>query len=573
MSIRAKIFTLAGTLLVLFGIVVGTLSVLQAATAHRLEDIVAHHEALRRILGDVDVETDEYELRVDRLLLQSGASGDPAEMQAAVAKIEPVGNRIREEFEKLGTVLASAVAYNHDNPDDLEELARVQGELPLIARQVDPFVALGKEVTDAALAGRLEEARALSRRFVAFEQAFGPDLAQIRHSVGTLTERAVARIYAHQRVNAWLSFGLFAVASVVGLGISGVGSARVVAALHKLLASTRAVEAGRTDLTVPVLTRDEVGELARAFNHMLAELHQRERIQDTFGTFIDPRIVNRLISASEGTNDTAERKVATIFFSDIQGFSAISEQLTAAAMVNLLNAYFTAVAEQIRRHNGIIDKYIGDAVMAFWCVPFSAGDEHALDGCKAALAQIAAIAEMRQRLPDLTGLRRNAPDLVVRMGIATGDVVVGTIGSPHARSFTVIGDMVNIASRLEGVNKLYGTSVLIAEDTYRLAQHGIEARELDIVTVSGKSEPVRIYELMAEAGGLDATRIELRQAFAEGLEAYRQEDWSKAEERFEACRRLVPDDGPTAVYLKRLAQQRDDPTPDGRDGVVRLTKK
>jgi adenylate cyclase len=265
--------------------------------------------------------------------------------------------------------------------------------------------------------------------------------------------------------------------------------------------------------------------------------------------------------------------MVTIFFSDIQGFSNISEQLTAAAMVNLLNGYFTAVAGEISRHNGIIDKYIGDAVMAFWCAPFSPGDDHALDGCKAALDQLGAIAEFRKRLPEVTGLRRDAPALAVRMGIATGEAVVGAIGSPSARSYTVIGDTVNLASRLEGVNKLYGTSVIIAEDTFRFAQDAIEARELDIVTVSGKSEKIRIYELMAASGGLDATRCALREQFAHGLDAYRRQDWDAAEHFFAACSGLVADDGPSTVYLARIAAFRREPPAAGWDGVWQISEK
>src|SRR5690606_32773066 len=130
------------------------------------------------------------------------------------------------------------------------------------------------------------------------------------------------------------------------------------------------------------------------------------------------------------------------------------------------------------------------------------------------------------------GLRRNTPELVVRMGIATGEVVVGAIGSPSARSYTVIGDTVNLASRLEGVNKAYGTHAILAEETYRLAQGAIEARELDTVLVAGKSEPIRIYELMAEAGGLEAAQAELRDAFADALAAYRRRDWDAAEAGF-----------------------------------------
>ena len=279
---------------------------------------------------------------------------------------------------------------------------------------------------------------------------------------------------------------------------------------------------------------------------MVEELRTRERIKDTFGKFVDPRIVSRLIGSGA---DQAERRTLTIFFSDIKEFSGISEQLTASAIVNLLNSYFGAVAAVIHAHHGVIDKYIGDAVMAFWCAPFSPGDDHAGDACLAALAQQEAIVALRAQLPEITGMRRNPPKLVIRMGIATGEAVVGTIGSVAARSYTVIGDTVNLASRLEGVNKVYGTSIILSEETFRLAQEVIEARELDIITVAGKTEPIRIYEAMSRAGELGPERSELRERFADGLAAYRRQDWDAAERFFAACSELVADDGPSTVYL------------------------
>src|SRR5262249_41953514 len=193
--------------------------------------------------------------------------------------------------------------------------------------------------------------------------------------------------------------------------------------------------------------------------------------------------------------------------------------------------------------------------------------------CRACLAQLDAIARLRTRLPEITGLRRNGPDRVVRMGLASGEVVVGAVGSPNARSYTVIGDTVNLASRLEGVNKVYGTSIILAEDTYRLARHAIEARELDIVTVAGKSEPIRIYELLAETGGLDSTAAELRETFGQGLDAYRQQNWDTAMAQFELCHRLAPNDGPSRVYLERVAHMRCNPPPPDWDGVWRLATK
>ena len=174
-----------------------------------------------------------------------------------------------------------------------------------------------------------------------------------------------------------------------------------------------------------------------------------------------------------------------MFFSDIKAFTELSEQLTADVIVRLLNAYFTAVTRIIRERNGIVDKYIGDAVMAFWTPPFAPGESHAEEACLAALAQQAALTDFRRELSNVTGLRRDVPDFRVRMGLATGEVVVGTIGSDTTKSYTVIGDIVNGASRLEVVNKVYGTSILVSGDTMRLAQNAVEARELDLLLVAG----------------------------------------------------------------------------------------
>jgi len=319
--------------------------------------------------------------------------------------------------------------------------------------------------------------------------------------------------------------------------------------LRQLVVRTRAIESGTDSEPLSILTRDEVGELALSFNRMVDELRTRERIKDTFGKFIDPRIVSRLIGSGA---EQPERRTLTIFFSDIKDFSGISEQLTASAVVNLLNSYFGAVADVIHKHHGFIDKFIGDAVMAFWVSPFSAGDDHASDACLAALAQQEAITLLSGQLPEITGMRRNPPKLAIRMGIATGEAVVGTIGSDSARSYTVIGETVNLASRLESINKVYGTSLILSEETYRTAQQVVEVRELDLITVAGKTEPVRIYEAMGRLGELAPERFQIRDMFAKGLAAYRLQDWDEAQGCFDSCLASDDQDGPSRLFLDRV---------------------
>jgi class 3 adenylate cyclase len=287
---------------------------------------------------------------------------------------------------------------------------------------------------------------------------------------------------------------------------------------------------------------------------MVEELRVKARIRDTFGKYVDPRIVAGLLDRPELTDAKGSRREMTIFFCDMKDFTGFSEGMTPAALVNVLNRYMTVMSEPVRRHNGIIDKYIGDEIMAFWGPPFTGAEEHPGLACLAALDQLAGLAAFRAELPELTGLRRGVPEIDIRIGIATGDAVVGSIGSEQTRNYTVIGDTVNLASRLVGANKTYGTSALISEATSRFAADLVETREIDSVIVVGKTEPHRIFELLGRKGEVAAERLALRDAYVEALGAYRRQAWDKARAGFESCLAIAPGDRPSKVFLKRIAQ-------------------
>jgi adenylate cyclase len=568
MTIRKKIFLLAGILLALFGVVVGVLAVIQKLDSDQISNITEYELPLTRLVAEIDVDTDRYELGILRALRLDPLN--PPELATAIAAKKEVADELRADVDAATTLLAKAIQDPGYRAAERVELARIEGSFKYLARSLEGFLATGEQTLAALINGQREDARTTSLGFAKFAQAFGPDLSEIRRNLAGLTDRAARAVLARQRLNTYLSFGLFVAACGIGLGISAVGSARVVGGLRQLVVRTRAIESGKESAPLSILTRDEVGELALSFNRMVEELRTRERIKDTFGKFVDPRIVTRLIGSGA---EQAERRTLTIFFSDIKAFSGISEQLTASAVVNLLNSYFGTVADVIHAHHGFIDKYIGDAVMAFWVSPFSAGDDHASDACLAALAQQEAITALRDQLPEITGMRRNPPKLAVRMGIATGEAVVGTIGSDSTRSYTVIGDTVNLASRLESINKVYGSSLILSEETYRMAQQVIEARELDLITVAGKTEPVRIYEGMGRVGELTPERIQLREMFASGLAAYRQQNWDEAQTCFDSCLLGAVEDGPSLLFVERIRQLRSTAPPADWDGVWRFLEK
>lgn len=571
MTIRFKILALSTALLAILCVALFVSLRLQENVHEEIGGITDYHIPITGLLSEIDVATDDYELNLSRLLRHGNAT--PQDIATHEKRERELTAAIDASFEQAKALITKAIDDPRNDLSDRLAFARMLGTLSMLQRDAAPLGQLGLNVLEAYRAGDMAKTSRLMGEFAAFERSLGTDLAEIRREIAKLTEDSTLETLGRQNSVEQLSLALFLAAAAFGLGVAGVMTARLVGGLRRLVAGAKAVEQGTFGELLPVTSRDEIGELTRAFNHMVAELKAKERIKDTFGKYVDPRIVAGLIGPTGEALDSAERRVVTVFFSDIKGFSGLSEQLTAAAIAKLLNRYFTIATETIRDHNGVIDKYIGDSVMAFWAAPFSPGDDHAADGCRAALAQQAALATLRRELPEILGLRRQVPEFTVRMGLATGEVVVGTIGAPTAKSFTVIGDTVNLASRLEGINKAYGTQIVVAEDTFRLAQGAIEARELDLITVAGKAEPVRIFEVMAEAGALSPEAQALRERYAEALALYRACEFDAAEAAFKACLKIAPDDGPAALFIKRIATLRAAPPPADWDGVWRMTEK
>jgi len=254
------------------------------------------------------------------------------------------------------------------------------------------------------------------------------------------------RAYQHHVVD--IGLALLALAALLGITVAAAVTRGLVRPVRRLLAGTAAVEQGALDTVVPITSRDEIGRLTQSFNSMVGELRMKAQIRETFGKYVDPRIVAGLIDRPELTDAKGSRREMTILFCDMRGFTTFSEGMTPAAVVTVLNRYMTLMSEPIRRNSGILDKYIGDGIMAFWGPPFTGADEQARLACLAALDQIAGLAAFRAELSDLTGLKRGLPEIDIRIGVATGDVVAGNIGSEQTRNYTVIGDAVNLGSRL-----------------------------------------------------------------------------------------------------------------------------
>jgi adenylate cyclase len=300
----------------------------------------------------------------------------------------------------------------------------------------------------------------------------------------------------------------------------------------------------------------------------LVEEREKARIRGMFQQYVAASVVDELLKKPELLALGGEERVLSVLFSDVVGFSTVSEQLTPTQLVELLNEYLTAMTEIVLEHGGIIDKYQGDALMAEFGAPVPMED-HALRACLAALDMKDQLVLLREKWAE-----EGKPLLEARSGINTGKMLVGNLGSRRIMDYTVMGDHVNLASRLEGTNKLYGTDIMISEFTWNEVRDRLLCRELDRIRVKGKEEPVRIFEVVAdrEKGVPPATEA-LLAAFTDALTLYKEGRFEEAREAFEALAVDHPDDGPIRLYVDRCREYLAEPPPPDWDGVYTMTTK
>jgi adenylate cyclase len=362
-------------------------------------------------------------------------------------------------------------------------------------------------------------------------------------------------------------------AAILGLIFSLFVGTGITRPVRRLLEGTRAVEAGRLDGSIDVTTRDEIGQLTMAFNNMVEQLRHKERMRETFGRYFDPRVVEGLIDRQSLAATEGQRRVMTVLFCDMKGFTRLSEGMTPQGLVKVMNHYLSTMSGPIRGHQGIIDKYIGDAIMAYWGPPFTRDDEQARLACLAAIDMAERGKALRTELPELLGVRAVPSDCDVRIGIATGEVLVGSIGSEFMMSYTVMGDAVNLASRLEGANKLYGSHSLVSEPTVAAAGETIAFREIDRLVVVGQTHPEAVFEIMGRKGELTPERLSLQKRYSEGLAAYRSCRWDDARHAFRAALEAVPGDGPSMALVSRIESFATNPPAADWDGAWHLDHK
>jgi len=320
------------------------------------------------------------------------------------------------------------------------------------------------------------------------------------------------------------------------------------------------------NITYPILNLVLTYLGITGYRYMTEEM-EKKKVRGAFQYYLTASVVEQMLKNPEKLKLGGEKKDLTVLFSDIRGFTSISERMAPELLVKFLNEYLTKMTDIVFKYDGLLDKYIGDALMAIWGAPLDQPD-HARRACFTALEMVEELRVLQEKWA-----AEGMPRLDIGIGINAGPMVVGNMGSERRFNYTVMGDSVNLGSRLEGLNKLYGTNVIVSEMTYERVRDEILGRELDSVRVKGKHQPVKIYELLARRAEVSAEQQALTEEFNIALAEYKKRNWDPALQAFQSLLTRHPHDGPTKLYVERCQTLMSNPPPLDWSGVYTLTTK
>ena len=500
---------------------------------------------------------------------------DPGVADDAIAEHVQAFRKAQAEFDREIADAERLLKEQRDSTSSATVAAGLQRLAEALA-ELRPLIENYETQTAACLAAisarALPEAR---RRLVTIDglrQQLGERLETMRAGMFA-TLKVISKEAQDTEARARVAtIAVFVLSSILGLATAAIGAMRVIRSIKSLVLGAEAVESGNLDTRIQIASRDEIGRLAASFNRMTEGLRMRDRIRETFGRYVDRRIADQLIGAHDLLAERGERRDVAVMFCDLAGFAALSERVEAEQLVRFLNAYFSILAREIAATEGIIDKYIGDAVMAYWCPPFVPQDAVPLRSADAALLCLGQVPAMAAFSEAIFG-GGTAYHPRIRIGIASGQSITGSIGANERRNYTVIGDTVNLAARIEAATRVYRTTNLVCGRTAATIRTSFQLREIDTVLLPGFDAPQTIFEILGRAGEVAAEQQELRASYELALDAYRRGDWPDARQRFSDCLSMAPEDGPARTMLQRIETLAATPaTADSWSSVWRLGK-
>ncbi|MGJ4942751.1 adenylate/guanylate cyclase domain-containing protein [Bradyrhizobium sp. HKCCYLS1011] len=574
-SIRQKIIGIAAGLIIL-AVITSILSmVLAGRVGHLLDELTGRYIPAYGHLARVNIKSLERSVALRRMMgaRMMEAAPDQAAYTEQLKRFQDLDADVAREA-TAARQLINAIIEDPSTPSDNAALgrldARIEATTTDLRRRVNEESARVIQRLDAR---DFPDAARMMAGVDQLRDEFDDRIDGIRADMLRQVEASASTVVGQQRHAIAISAAVTGIASVLGFVFAMLVGTGITRPVLRLLEGTREVEAGRLDQPISITTRDEIGQLSAAFNRMIERLRQNQRIRETFGRYIDPRVAEGLLDQPALAAADGQRRTMTVMFCDMKGFTTLSEGVTPQGLVKIMNLYLSTMSEPIHAHHGIIDKYIGDAIMAYWGPPFVDEAQQADLACLAAVEMVGRIAGLRKALPELLGVRTIPAECDLRIGIATGEALVGSIGSAFMMNYTVMGATVNLASRLEGANKLYGSRCLISQATAEAGAAVIEVREIDSIVVLGQTQAQTVFEIMGAKGRLTPEQELLRDRYGEGLAAYRAQRWDEARAGFAAALEVSPGDGPSLALVARIEGMKQNPPAADWDGAWKLERK
>jgi len=445
-----------------------------------------------------------------------------------------LGKALLEDFQKLypGNWAIYNLARGAGSPDDRSLIEAIGEEKDKYFKNLMPEENIIKNAKAGIPVSEYDEAQNAKIIYIPIKNFQGDFVALIKYAGNTAYFDTLSEVKQNAIVVCAIGFVFSSIIIFILFRL-------ITQPVKSLIAETERIKNFELDGTANISAKlDEMQELVNAMNSMKTGLR-------SFKKYIPAELVQQLIRNGQEIDASGERRRLTILFSDIADFSTISEKLTPNELSTQLSEYLSEMTSIILKHGGTVDKYIGDSIMAFWGAPNEVSD-HANRACIAAI-------ECNNRLKELAKKweSEGRPVLHTRIGLNTGDVIVGNIGSKQRLSYTAIGDPVNLASRLESLNKEYNTAIIISQSVLSELPNEYVYRLLDIVVVKGKTEPVPIYELISTKGDVTSLDSEFFELFGKAVQSYLEKDWDKALYRFEKLLTIRDTDRACNIFIER----------------------
>ena len=573
-SIKRRIVAIAVGLIILM-LATSILSMIMVGrVGHLLDELTARYTPANAHLTRMNILSLERALALRRMVIAKMQEPPDVIVYKAQKQLYDAKDVEVDNEAQAARKLINAIIDDTSTPSDNAALGRIDSRIDgLMSDSRRHLRQTSGELLSAIDAQDFIAGRRILAQLDLLRDELDGNIDAVRAELLKVRYDAIARIRSEQIQAVMTSAVVTLLAAIVGLIFTNLVSGGIIRSVRRLLEGTRAVEAGNLDQSIDVTTEDEIGQLARGFNRMVMQLRDNQRVRETFGKYIDPRVVEGLIDRPNLTAAEGQHRVMTVLFCDMKSFTSLSEGMTPQGLVKVMNRYLSIMSEPIRSHRGIIDKYVGDGIMAYWGPPFVGEADHAGFACLAAMDMIERIATLREQIPEILGVRGTPMEKCdLRIGVATGEALVGSIGSDVMMSYTVMGDVVNLASRLEGANKLYGTRNLVSDKTIAATDAVFEVREIDRVIVAGHTHSEVIFEILGSKGKLTAPKLSSQDRYLEGLAAYRERRWDDAVRAFNASLEATPGDGPSLALLNRVVSLKANPPFQDWDGSWHIEK-